>query len=79
MTYRGHVKNGVVVLDDAVNLPEGSRVGVQLLEDAPAPAEPDRIPSLYERLKPLIGKAESLPPDASVNLDHYLDGLPKRK
>jgi hypothetical protein len=79
MTYRGHVKNGVVVLDDAVSLPEGIRVGVELLEDAPVSPEPDHIPSLYERLKPLIGKAEGLPPDASVNLDHYLYGLPKRE
>ena len=35
--------------------------------------------SLAERLANVIGKAQSLPPDASVNLDHYLYGLPKRK
>ena len=36
-------------------------------------------PTLYERLKPFIGKAKGLPPDASINHDHYLYGLPKRR
>ncbi len=79
MTYLGHVHNGVVVLDGAVSLPEGLRVNVEPLEEPSDTAEADRIPSLYERLKPLIGTAEGLPPDASVNLDHYLYGLPKRE
>ena len=34
--------------------------------------------SLYERLKPVIGAAKGLPPDASVNVDHYLYGHPKK-
>lgn len=29
MTYRGHVKNGVVFLDGAVTLPDGTEVTVQ--------------------------------------------------
>jgi hypothetical protein len=80
MTYRGHVTNGVVVLDDAVTLPEGLNVKVEPLETpATPPAEEDDIPTLFERLKPFVGKLEGLPPDASVNLDHYLYGLPKRE
>ncbi|HEX6985799.1 MAG TPA: hypothetical protein VF170_10490 [Planctomycetaceae bacterium] len=40
MTYRGHVKGGVVVLDDPVSLPEGSEVEVTLRPDRPElPAE----------------------------------------
>ncbi|MGO9115925.1 MAG: hypothetical protein ACLP9L_42505 [Thermoguttaceae bacterium] len=34
--------------------------------------------SLYEQLKPIIGAAKDLPPDASVNVDHYLYGHPKK-
>jgi hypothetical protein len=34
--------------------------------------------SLYDRLKPLIGAAKDLPPDASINVDHYLYGHPKK-
>jgi hypothetical protein len=30
MTHRGHVKNGVVVLDDPKALPDGTRVSVTL-------------------------------------------------
>jgi hypothetical protein len=29
MTYRGHIQNGVVVLDEPVTLPEGSTVFVE--------------------------------------------------
>lgn len=34
---------------------------------------------LYERLKSVIGAARGMPPDASVNVDHYLYGAPKQK
>lgn len=32
MTYRGHIRNGVAVLDDNVRLPEGSPVVIQPAE-----------------------------------------------
>jgi hypothetical protein len=35
--------------------------------------------TLAERLASVIGKAKHLPVDTSVNLDHYLYGLLKRK
>ena len=75
MAYRGRIENGTVVFDEPVELPEGSPVQVTLcsaLSD-----EEDRIPTLYERLKPVIGKAKGLPPDASKNKYHYLYGGPK--
>ena len=72
MTYRGRVKNGVIVLDPAANLPEGAEVEVSPL----APEE--QIPTLYERLKDIIGIAEGLPADSSINHDHYLNGAPKK-
>ncbi len=73
MTYRGHVKNGVIVFDQPVSLPEGAAVEVQ-----PVPAE-DEIPSLYERMKDIIGIADGLPADSSINHDHYLYGAPKKR
>jgi hypothetical protein len=80
VTYRGHVKNGVVVLDEAMILPEGTAVKVEPVEFRPnSPAADEDMPTLYELLKPFIGKAEGLPPDASVNLDHYLYGVPKQE
>jgi hypothetical protein len=78
MVYRGHVENGMVRLEDAPMLPEGVRVEVRVLaEDAPLKGE-EEIPSLYERLKDVVGKAEGLPPDLAENHDHYLHGQAKR-
>ena len=79
MTYRGHVKNGVVVLDERVKLPEGAEVKVDLLAASADGPVDEEIPTLYERLKPFIGKAHGLPPDAAANLDHYLYGVPKQQ
>ena len=79
MTYRGTVKNGVVVLEDPKALPEGSTVSVRALKGRKHAGKPHRPKSLYERLKPFIGIAEDLPSDFSINHDHYLYGAPKRK
>jgi hypothetical protein len=76
MTYRGRVENGTIVLDEAVELPEGAKVKVDLCDALTV--DEGQIPTLYERLKSVIGKAEGLPTDASVNIDHYLYGNPKQ-
>lgn len=77
MVYRGHVENGMIRLEDAPTLPEGVEVEVRLLANNTSQEE-DEIPSLYERLKDVVGKAEGLPPDLAENHDHYLHGQPKR-
>lgn len=71
MTCKGHVKNGVVVLDEPGIFPEGAEVRVSLVNTA------DSAPMLYERLEPVIGMVGDLPADASSNVDHYLYGHPK--
>ena len=78
MTYRGHVTNGVVVLDPPAALAEGAEVEVHLLEQ-PGSTDARDAQTLYEQLEPLIGKLKGLPPDAAINHDHYLYGVPKRK
>ena len=78
MTYTGHVKNGVVVLDDKVKLPEGAEVTVNLRDSGDDGAAQDVTPTLYERLKPVIGAAKGLPPDLAENHDHYLHGRPRK-
>jgi hypothetical protein len=70
MTYRGHVQNGVVVLDEPATLPDGTSVQVQ-----PVPPEP----TLGEKLMKYAGKASGMPSDLARNHDHYLYGVPKRK
>ncbi len=74
MAYRGHIENGKVVLDEAVDVPEGTKVLVSILvEPMEAPTE-----TLYDRLKLFIGKADGLPPDLARNHDLYLHGRPKK-
>lgn len=79
MTFQGHVKNGVVLLDTGVTLPEGAEVRVELVPARPQTMPADETPSLYDGLAPFVGKAEGLPADMSINLDHYLYGTPKRE
>lgn len=80
MTYRGRVKNGVVVFDEPAALPDGVAVSVRALRGrSRATKQAGRPDSMYERYKGCIGKAKGGPPDASINIDHYLYGAPKRK
>ena len=91
MTVRGKVKNGVIVLDNGSTLPEGAEVEVrQVLKKKPAARTGKKRPglsrkvskepkSVSERLASVIGRATTLPPDMSENVDHYLYGAPKRR
>ena len=72
MTYRGRVRNGVVVLENPAALPEGAEVEVT------PTSEKDLPPTWAEVFKDIIGKAEGLPSDSSINHDHYLYGTPKK-
>jgi hypothetical protein len=82
MVYRGRIHNGVVLLNGSHTLEEGQPVSVRPLRRAaasPSSRKTDAIPSLYERLKPIIGIAKGLPSDLAAQHDHYLYGTPKRK
>jgi len=80
MTYRGHVENGTVVLDQPAELPDGAQVEVHLVEAAAdADTQEERVPTVAERLAPFIGRLKGLPSDLSANHDHYLYGTPKRQ
>jgi hypothetical protein len=68
MTYRGHAKSGVVVLDGEVALPEGAAVRVELADAQPR--------TLAERLEGVIGIVDG-PPDLATHHDHYAHGKPK--
>lgn len=72
MTYRGRVQNGVVVFETPPAPPEGAEVDV-----IPA-SQANSGPTLAEIFKDVIGKAEGLPVDSSINHDHYLYGAPKK-
>jgi hypothetical protein len=72
MLYHGHVKNGLVVLDETIGLPEGAQVQVAVL---PPIAEES---TLGARLMKFSGILDGLPTDLARNHDHYLHGAPKK-
>ena len=72
MSVLGTVVNGVVVLDNGQNLPDGTRVQVTV-NPSPKAASP-----LGEILLRHAGKAQGLPEDLAEQHDHYLHGMPKR-
>jgi hypothetical protein len=78
MVYQGHVENGTVVLDSPATLPDGTRVEIAVIEEREGEDVSSPAPSLYERLKSIVGMAKGLPPDLALNHDHYLHGQPKR-
>jgi hypothetical protein len=73
MAYMGHVKNGAIVLDDPMELPDGTVVRIELPS-----AGADSGTSFTERFAEVLGQARGLPEDAAENLDHYVYGTPKR-
>ena len=77
MPYKGHVENGVVILDEPVSLDDGTEVQVEVTDKAPSPDEDTGL-SLTQRLAGVVGKAQSLPEDAAEHHDHYLYGVPKQ-
>lgn len=79
MVVRGQVKNGVVVLEPGIALPEGVpvRVEIAFAKGAEAALDEDGR-TLGEKLLKYAGKAVGLPPDAARNHDHYLYGTPRR-
>jgi hypothetical protein len=76
VSYRGYIQKGVVVLDEPANLEDGTLVRVEVVSESATSAPAPR--SLAERLAPVIGKAQTLPPDASEQHDHYLYATPKK-
>jgi hypothetical protein len=82
VTYRGRVKNGVVVPEAGASLPEGAEVSIDLPPVAAANEAADEmapLPSLLERMKSVVGTAKGLPSDFAINHDHYIHGQPKRQ
>jgi hypothetical protein len=79
MTYRGHVKNGAVVLDVPVTLSEGTKVEVAVVESAEPTREAKSVWELAAEISASVPLEDwdRMPTDASMNLDHYLYGSPK--
>jgi hypothetical protein len=71
MVYPGHIKQGRVVFDLPVALPEGLPVRVEVLESAtPSSSSDAKSETAGQRLLKYAGKAVGLPSDAARNHDH---------
>ena len=73
MSFEATIRNGAVVFDVPVTLPEGTRVDVVVKEPAEKPK-----PTLLGLLK-LAGTAKNLPADFAEEHDHYIHGTPRRQ
>ena len=72
MTYRGTVKDGVVVLPADAKLPEGTTVDV-----VPAELLPENDPAISAILK-LAKPRPDWPDDFALNHAHYVKGHPRK-
>jgi hypothetical protein len=72
MALHGTLTNGTIVLDQALPLPEGTRVEVVV-----TPIE-DKKPTLSERLLKHAGTVPDLPSDMAEQHDHYIHGTARR-
>jgi len=76
MTYQGVIKNGVVVIDERIALPDGTPVRIEPM--SPEPAASQTKDGLAERLLQFAGRASGLPAELARNHDHYLHGHPHK-
>ncbi len=77
MTYTGEVRNGQIILENGVQLPEGTRVRVEPVNGESPTGEPEPG-SLAAVLLKFAGVIDDLPSDMARNHDHYLYGAPKK-
>ena len=73
MVYHGRVKNGTIVLDPGVKLPDGAEVRVELESTRPSQVSAGADP--LARMTDLA--VETGIPDLATNIDHYLYAHPK--
>jgi hypothetical protein len=84
MTVIGTVRNGKVILPPEVSLPDGTEVSVEILKSATETTEStnpdesrDSRAAFTRELMKFAGIVKDMPPDYSINHDHYLYGVPK--
>jgi hypothetical protein len=77
MEITGVVNNGTVVLDQPSSIPDGTKVVIQVLDQAKRTGEGSSA-SLGKRLLKHAATVPGLPADLSEQHDHYLHGTPKR-
>jgi hypothetical protein len=72
MSYKGTVKNGVVILPPEVKLPEGAEVEVL------APEPPQEQDPFLQAVAKTARPRPHWPKDYALNHGHYVSGEPKK-
>jgi hypothetical protein len=72
MTFQGQVKNGLIVPDVPIQLPDGVKVEVRVL---PVPESDAKVATRKGSLKEICGIIKDMPPDASQRIDEILYGI----
>ena len=72
MTYTGRVKDGTIVLDNPVELPEGALVVIEVASNTHSATDKPHGSPLSERYGTLIGALDGMPEDWAENHDAYL-------
>ncbi len=80
MVVRAHVRNGKIELDEAVTLPEGAAVELNVVESSPAGGTHRPIEEVIDEIVADVPESEwaKLPPDLTDQLDYYVYGTPKQ-
>jgi hypothetical protein len=77
MTLLGHIRDGQIVPDEPVTLPEGVPVRIELMPtESAVEAQQGSGQTLSQKLLKYAGKAEGLPSDLARRHDHYIHGTP---
>ena len=71
MSYKGKIKNGVVVLPRNAKLANGTEVEVTLISKPQADDFTDMLVNVAKKVR-------GLPRDLAAQHDHYLYGTPKK-
>jgi hypothetical protein len=78
MTVEGHVENGQIVLHGDVQLADGMKVRIELLQTSAEKQQAAAAGTQFEHYKSFIGSIDDLPSDFAAQHDHYIHGTPKR-
>ena len=71
MTYKAHVENGAIILDEPVSLDDGTVLAVEVISESPSKAG-SLLESRRERYRPFLGALKDMPADWAENHDKYL-------
>ncbi len=80
MAYRGKIKDGLVVLDRAAALPDGTPVRVVPVKKQRRrkPHGVGALDDLWDGLIKMAGTVPGLPKDMARNHDHYIHGARRK-